>query len=178
MAARRVSLSRDEDFARLVTAHRPALLRYGLRRLESLSDAEDLVAEVFVVVWRRLGDVPPRDEELFWLYANAGNVVRNMQRSERRSLRLEAKLALERREEGDVDFSEENLGALLAILAQLAPEEQEILRLVYWERLTYRQVGLVLGCSEKAAGIRVSRLRRRLRQSVRAPQPAQEEQGA
>ena len=49
------TLSRDENFARLVTAHRPTLLRYGLRRLEDLSSAEDLVADTFVVVWRRLG---------------------------------------------------------------------------------------------------------------------------
>lgn len=163
MATRRDPLSRDENFARLVTAYRPTLLRYGLRRLDDLASADDLVADTFVVVWRRLDELPPSDQELFWLYAVAGNIVNNMLRGRQRSLRLEARLALERKVEGEVDFTEDNLGILLAVLAHLTPEEQEILRLVYWERLTYRELGLVLDCTEKAAGIRVSRLRHQLR---------------
>jgi RNA polymerase sigma-70 factor (ECF subfamily) len=169
MLVRRSTLSRDEEFARLVTAYRPTLLRYGLRRLDDLASAEDLVADTFVVVWRRLDEVPLGDEEIFWLYAVAGNLVKNALRGRQRSLRLEARLALERRADGDVDFNEENLGLLLDLLTQLTSEEQEILRLVYWEKVTYRQLGLVLGCSEKAAGIRVSRLRHGLRDRLRIP---------
>ena len=159
MAIRRSALSRDENFARVATAHRPTLLRYGLRRLDDLSSAEDLVADVFVVAWRRLDELPARDEELFWLYAIAGNLVSNVLRGRQRSMRLEARLALERRVDSEVDFTQENLGILLAVLTHFAPHEQEMLRLVYWEGLTYRQLGHVIGCSEKAAGIRVSRLR-------------------
>ena len=166
MAPRQDSLSRDENFARVVTAYRTTLLRYGLRRLDDLASAEDLVADTFVVVWRRLDELPPRDQELFWLYAVAGNIVRNMLRGRQRSLRLEARLALERAADAPRDFSEENIGLLLAVLAGFSPEEQEMLRLVYWERLTFRQLGLVLGCSENAAGIRVSRLRQRIREEL------------
>src|ERR1039458_8802269 len=87
---------RDQDFARVVAAHRNAILRYGLRRLDDRSAAEDLVAETFIVVWRRFDELPSRDEELFWLYGIAGRVLSNLRRSRQRSLRLEMRLAAER----------------------------------------------------------------------------------
>ena len=45
----------DQDFARVVAAHRNAILRYGIRRLDDRSAAEDLVAETVTVqvpIWR------------------------------------------------------------------------------------------------------------------------------
>jgi RNA polymerase sigma-70 factor (ECF subfamily) len=47
-------------------------------------------------------------------------------------------------------------------IARLSADDQEALRLVYWERLSCREIGRVLGCSEKAVGIRLSRARQRL----------------
>ncbi len=48
-------------------------------------------------------------------------------------------------------------------LGSLSSDERELIQLAYWERLSYREIGVVLGCSEKAAGIRLSRARRTLR---------------
>jgi RNA polymerase sigma-70 factor (ECF subfamily) len=155
---------RDEEFARVVAAHRHAILRYGLRRLDDQAASEDLVAETFVVVWRRFDDLPPRDEELFWLYGIAGRVLANMLRGRQRSMRLETRLAFER--EGDravPRYSEEDIEALMEALGALSLDDRELIQLAYWEKLSYREMGIALGCSEKAAGIRLSRARKRLR---------------
>jgi RNA polymerase sigma-70 factor (ECF subfamily) len=156
---------KDAQFARVVATHRHALLRYALRRLDDRSDAEDLVAETFVVAWRRFDDIPPRDQELFWLYGVAGRVLVNVLRGHQRSMRLEMRLALERERELDTQrYNEEQLEQLMWALSQVKPDERELLQLTYWERLSYREVGAVLGCTEKAAGIRISRARQHLRQ--------------
>jgi len=63
--------TKDSEFARLVTAHRHAIFRYGLRRLADNSATEDLVAETFIVAWRKWEQLPKREEELFWLYGIA-----------------------------------------------------------------------------------------------------------
>lgn len=158
---------RDSAFARVVATHRHALLRYGLRRLDDHSEAEDLVAETFVVAWRRFDELPNRDQELFWLYGIAGRVLANVLRGRRRSMRLETRLAFEREHERDTQrYSEEDINQLMEALSKLRPEERELLQLTYWERLSYREVGLVLGSSEKAAGIRISRARQRLREQL------------
>jgi RNA polymerase sigma-70 factor (ECF subfamily) len=155
---------RDEEFARVVATHRHALLRYGLRRLDDHAAAEDLVAETFVVVWRRFNDLPPRDEELFWLYGIAGRVLANLLRGRQRSTRLEARLAFEREMDHITPrYSEEDVEALMEALGELNPDERELIQLTYWEKLSYREMGMVIGCSEKAAGIRLSRARTHLR---------------
>jgi hypothetical protein len=48
-------------FEQLYSAHHRAILAYCARRC-SLWDAWDAAAEVFVVAWRRVVDVPPAEE--------------------------------------------------------------------------------------------------------------------
>lgn len=158
---------RDQDFARVVAAHRNAILRYGIRRLDDRSAAEDLVAETFIVVWRRFDELPRRDEELFWLYGIAGRVLANLRRTQQRSMRLESRLAFERELGQELPrYSLEDVEALMDALGSLSPDEREIIQLAYWEKLSYREMGVALGCSEKAAGIRLSRARRELRERL------------
>src|SRR5687768_10920779 len=74
-------------FEILFRAHYPALRRYAYHRAVTGSDADDFVAETFLVAWRRL-DVVPDDDALPWLLAVAANVRRNQARSRRRYLNL------------------------------------------------------------------------------------------
>jgi hypothetical protein len=47
--------------------HAPEILGYALRRSGDPDDAADVVAEAFLIAWRRLGEVPPGDETRLWL---------------------------------------------------------------------------------------------------------------
>lgn len=94
-------------------------------------------------------------------------MLSNLQRGRQRSMRLEARLAFER--EGDLAtprYTEEDVETLLTALSELSPEERELIQLAYWEKLSYREMGIVLGCSEKASGIRLSRARQHLRERL------------
>jgi RNA polymerase sigma factor (sigma-70 family) len=163
---------RDAQLARVIATHRNALMRYAMRRLDDTSAAEDLVAETFVVAWKHFEDRPPRDEELFWLYGIAHRCLSNMLRARRRTLRLESRLAFEREVVADVPrYDDEDVKVLVEALGQLRNDERELLQLTYWERLSYREIGIVLGCSEKAAGVRISRAREHLRNLLNSSQP-------
>lgn len=130
---------RDAQFARVVATHRTALVRYGLRRLDDYSAAEDLAAETFVVVWRRFDELPPRDQEIFWFYAIAANVLKNLRRSRQRSMRLESRLALEREfDSAQPRFSRRDVEELMEAMGALSLEDREIIQLAYWERLVSR----------------------------------------
>ncbi len=85
------SPSSDADFRRIFDDCHEAVHTYCLRRL-AIEDANEATAEVFLVVWRRLDQVPPGDEVLTWLYGVAHNVVRNYQRGARRYLRVVARV--------------------------------------------------------------------------------------
>jgi RNA polymerase sigma-70 factor (ECF subfamily) len=166
-----VSPAQEAQFQRLFTSHHKAIQNYCLRRLP-FSEANDAAAEVFLVAWRRIDEVPPGDEELPWLYGIGRNVVRNMARSARRHLRLVAKAgSLEERAvpaaETVVVRNAEHQRALDA-LARLRPEEQELVRLRTWEELPNRQIAGILGITERAVESRLTRIRRKLESMLTA----------
>ena len=75
---------------RLYREHADAVYRYALRR--DPGGAEDLVAEVFLVAWRRLDDVPA-EAELPWLLGVARRAHANQRRSTGRQRALRDRLA-------------------------------------------------------------------------------------
>lgn len=154
--------------------HFEPVARYCLRRLPE-HQAQDAVSEVFLTAWRRLGDMPSGDESLPWLYGVAKNVVRNIDRSSRRSLRLTAKVKAqpnypEPSPEVQLVRNEKD-EALVAALQTLNPPDQEVLRLRAYEGLSMKQIAVAVGCSEEAAKKRVSRALGRLRKAAAIDKP-------
>ena len=166
------SQSQEALFRHLFESHHQAIQRYCFRRLPA-SDANDAVAEVFLVAWRRIEDAPAGDEGLPWLYGIGRNVVANARRSARRSGRLRARLAgvatvHDLDPESQVVRNAAELEAL-AGLAQLRPEDQEIIRLRTWEELPNEQIASILGLTVRAVESRLTRARRKLGRILDAP---------
>ena len=148
----------------LFEAHHRALLAYAARRSPTLADAEDIVAEVFLVAWRRLEDVPPGDEALPWLYAVARKTVGNQRRGFLRRGRLQDKL--EQTAERPASAPPTATEPALEALARLSAGDQELLRLVAWEELSHAEIATILGISVNAVAIRLHRARGRFEQAM------------
>ena len=149
-------------FSQLYRDHEREILRYALRRSADPEDAADVVAETFLVAWRRLGDVPLGEEARLWLYATARRVLANHKRGAGRRTRLAERLREELRRQLPTQPSPEPRG-VLAALAGMKDSDRELLMLVGWEGLTPSQAGRVLGISAISARTRLHRARRRLR---------------
>jgi RNA polymerase sigma factor (sigma-70 family) len=141
--------------------YRP-VLAYALRRT-SHADADDVVAETFVVAWRRLDDVPSGEGELPWLLAVARRTLANQRRSRQRADRLALRLA---DEPSASTAAEGDRVAAVEALARLRPLDREVLLLAAWDGLTHRQIAAMFGCSENAVSIRLHRTRRRLAEEL------------
>ena len=154
-----------QDFDRLVNQNERALFRYVARRLDDRTACEDVVNESFLIAWRRWDKLPELDRELPWLYAIAFRVLSNQRRSRDRRKRLLDRLVLERlpHEESDESL---DLASLAHGLQRLNDDERTLLEFVYWERLSYRDIALVLDISENAAGIRITRVKKKLKTLV------------
>jgi RNA polymerase sigma factor (sigma-70 family) len=155
---------RHERFRRLYEEHGDAVLRYARRRT-SPETAEDVLAETFVVAWRRLDRVPA--EPRGWLLAVARRVLANQRRGDSRREALVAKLARAPVRYAPPDPATTD-PALTAALATLAESDHEILALVHWDGLTPREAATVLGCTPLAARTRLHRARRRLAGALQA----------
>ena len=81
---------REQRLRELYLAHAQQVLAYALRRGASRADAEDLVIETFLTLWRRLDDLS--DPGLPWLLAVARRVLANQRRSASRRVALERKI--------------------------------------------------------------------------------------
>jgi RNA polymerase sigma-70 factor (ECF subfamily) len=151
-------------FSQLYRTQARAILAYALRREADRENAADVVAETFLVAWRRLGEVPPGEEARLWLYAVAHLVLANQHRAERRRTSLGQRLVESLRTELATHAAPagEAPGILRAI-GKLRPEDRELLLLVSWEELSPSEAAKVLGISALAARSRLHRARRRLR---------------
>jgi RNA polymerase sigma factor (sigma-70 family) len=149
-------------FDQVYAVHHAAILGYALRRTSNADDAADVIAETFLIAWRRIDDIPAGESARPWLYGVARRVLANQRRGEQRRSalgdRLRSELAAER-------FRREpppGLDEVAAAHRSLGDTDREILTLAAWEGLDARQIAVVLGCSSNAARIRLHRARRRL----------------
>lgn len=166
--------SNETRFRRAFDEYFDAVSRYCHRRLPT-ADANDATAEVFTVAWRRIDAMPLGDETLPWLYGVARNQVRSSRRSVRRVTALRTKLNGQARhsEPGPEVIVVRNAehAELLAAVAKLRPDDQEVLRLRANEHLTLPEIAVVLGCSHEAAKKRSARAMKRLRRAAGLPEP-------
>lgn len=155
-------LQQRAAFEAMFEMHERRLLGYALRRVSVEADAEDVVAETFAIVWRRMTSAPPASDALPWLFGIARRVIANQRRGVARRLRLMVRMR-DRVASGPPSISD---SPAIEALARLRSEDQELLRLVAWEGLSHAEAGVVLGISANAVAIRIHRARRRLSDEV------------
>lgn len=159
LAGRIVSIREADDdalrFESVYRDHYGSIHAYARRRLPERAD--DVVAETFLVAWRRLEHLPR--EPLPWLYGIARRVLADLRRGARRQDALAERIAREPANE----LAEIPDRELAAALAGLPERDRELLLLVYWEDLDAAQAARVVCCSRAAAATRLWRARARLR---------------
>lgn len=156
--------AQHSSFEDLYRRHYSDVMAYVLRRADP-SDAEDLVAEVFVTAWRRLLDLP--EDALPWLYGAARRVLANHRRAGRRRRTLTSDLnqqpwLLGLSTSADPADRIVDRAVLLAAFARLSPKDREVLSLVAWERLPASRAAMVMNCTSATFTVRLHRARRRL----------------
>ena len=145
--------------------HVRAVTAYCGRRLPA-DQVADGVAETFLVVWRRIDDVPDGDAERLWLYRVAHRVVGQAWRSARRHRRLGVRVA-SLRPVGGIGTEEavvegDDVDRVLAAMDRLKPADVEVLRLSVWERLDSTEIAHVLEITPNAVHQRLHRARQHL----------------
>jgi RNA polymerase sigma factor (sigma-70 family) len=161
-----------EAFASAYQALYVPVCGYVMRRVREPEDAADVIAETFLVLWRRFEEAPSGDELRPWVYGVARRAMANQRRTKLRqaavATRLSADLAEARNHLEPVYDVEADSGLRVALDA-LSSSDREILRLVAWEGLSPKELAIALGTSQPAARVRLHRARRRLADALRQP---------
>jgi RNA polymerase sigma-70 factor, ECF subfamily len=162
--------ARETRFNQLYEEHFDAVRAYAWRRDPDTSD--DVVAETFLVAWRRLDEVP--SDAAPWLFGVARNVRLNLLRGDRRREALADRLRTAASAQAEPT---DERGALAGALASLSERDREVILLTAWEGLDHGEIAAVLGCSRTAARVRLHRARRRLAAALAHPPAASEPLG-
>jgi RNA polymerase sigma-70 factor (ECF subfamily) len=147
-------------FESVFRAHVGAVHAYALRRSDAAT-ADEVVADTFLVCWRRFDRVP--EDALPWLYAVARRCLANRLRAGRREqVRTVPPPSAPGDQTADTYEQRARAREVLAALAALPPKEREALQLCAWEGLAPADAARVVGCTATAFRVRLHRARRRL----------------
>jgi RNA polymerase sigma factor (sigma-70 family) len=142
-------------FVSIYQANYSDVLRYVQRRVPA-AHVDDIVAETFLVAWRRNTELPA--EPRAWLFRTAANILRSTARREARQVELAVRSFLPPAVPADKDAAMD----VAAAWRCLSPNDREVIALHGWENLTDAEAAEVLGCSRSAYAMRLTRAKRRL----------------
>lgn len=161
-------LSRGPDradvFRSLYESTYADVLKFVQRRTDAAL-AEDVVAEAFLVVWKRFAEAPGNENDArAWLFGIARNLMLNARRGEQRRQALGVRVAETAptawSSHADLVSSRVDLSRAWTLLSEV---HQEALGLAVFENLAAPQAAAVLGISPVAFRLRLTRARRALR---------------
>lgn len=156
---------REESFAEFYRQHYRLILTVAQQRLNGLTHAEDVTAEVFRIAWQHHEDGKPLS--LKWAYS----VLRNLMGNEYRRVRRE-------------DAFVESMGPLLttsgiepeiddalvirAAIRDLPVADRELISMAYWEDLTNGEIASIIGVRSGTVRVRLHRARKKLETILRS----------
>lgn len=170
-----------EAFDRLLGEARPAIRSRAVGRLQDEALAEEVATQTFVRAWKhRASYDAARANAATWLYRIADRLVTDQGRARQRqrdreltgfdSLAVggdgEGVVRVEPEDDVEVPAAEGDHGRAAMLLAQgmneLSEADQTILRLFYYEELSYGEIAERMEIGAKAVGPRLTRARQRL----------------
>lgn len=155
-----------EAFEQLFRDTRTDLFAYLVRRSSSAEDAADVLAETYLIAWRKLDAIPKGDRARMWLFGVARNLLLKGADRRRSGHALVDRLAGELRSATHSQADDEPSNALRAALAALPERDREILTLTAWEGLSPRQIAVVMGTPANVVRVRLHRARARLKREL------------
>jgi RNA polymerase sigma factor (sigma-70 family) len=156
------------DFEQLFRDTRTDLLAYIMRRSPSAEDAADMLAETYLIAWRKFDAIPTGERARLWLFGVARNLLLKGASRRRSHHALVECLAgeLRRAHPPHAPIEDERSAALRAALAALPERDREILMLTAWEGLTPKQIAAVMGTPVNLVRVRLHRARTRLKRDI------------
>lgn len=149
--------AKETEFGALFAEHYGAILRYAQRRINDSEIARELAGECFAIAWQKFDPACPI--ELPWLYQTTRFLLSNEFRRYARETEALSLAAMSL----DVRVRSDDVIDMRIALARLSASERELVRLSYWEGLSANEISRVLGITEGAVRVRLTRARSRLR---------------
>lgn len=142
--------TRDQGFLQLMDTYKQPIYWHIRRLVVSHEDAEDILQETFIQVYRFAGSFKGESKIYTWLYRIASNECIRHFRKNKKSLMNSGSIA-EKMSDELSETDSENSDAILIKFQQAIlqlPEKQRIVfNLRYYDELSYDEIGQILNSS-------------------------------
>lgn len=167
---------------RLVARWQRPLFGFAYRYVQNATDANDLVADVFVRLFQQRERLRPDTNLSAWLFTTLTNLCHNLHRWKRRhpTVPLDApaggdpdgapspamELSADQPAPDATLATDEALAAVRDAISRLPHDLKVTVLLHHYEHLSYREIADITACSERGVETRLYRARQQLRQSL------------
>ncbi len=174
---RRVKQGDKDAFGELVERHKQRIYFVAYRMTNSHSDADDLSQEVFVRAYESISNF--REESSFstWLYRIAVNITINhlKKAGKMQTFTLDENIAFKQTDLASLVSNPEKIAEerelheeITKAIESLSLEQKTVVVLTILEGLPHKEIGGILGCSEKTVSWRLFEARKKLKQKLAA----------
>lgn len=139
------------------------VFRYALTLLRNRHLAEEVLQETMIAVWKGAAGFERRSQVSTWLFGIARHQAHRAHRSEAKGARVPA----EREEEPDPSVAVEREARVQRAVAELPPEQREVVFLAFYEGLPYDQIARVQGVPEGTVKSRMFHAKKRLAEELK-----------
>lgn len=161
-----ISVPKNEnefDIKNLMNTYGDALLRLCFLYLHDFHLAEDAVQETFIKVYKNMGKFRGESDIKTWLTSIAVNECKSLLRKSKYknwffNMELDETIKYY-----DKVFDD----TVIRAICDLKPKYKEVILLFYYQELKAKEIALVLGISESAVTVRLTRARTELRKSLK-----------
>jgi RNA polymerase sigma-70 factor (ECF subfamily) len=165
-----IDLASEEGFLQLFLAHERRIFAFLLALVPSWSDAEDLLQETSVVMWRKMGEFTPGTDFTAWALSIARYEVLKYRKSQNRSRVVFSDQTLEALADQMATLvrgTDARRDALEDCLKKLIPRDRELIHLRYQPGATTQGVADHFGRSIQAVYKSLNRLHGQLLHCIR-----------
>ncbi len=175
VVVRRVLAGAVSDFEILITRYKDKIYTLVLGMVRDTGHAEDLVQEVFIKAYSKLGNFEQKSRFYTWLYRIAVNrsldFIKSRDRGKTQALEELPQLDPEADRAGTNPLAplleREFIEKMEEALSALPPKFREILVLREVQGLSYEEIANVLACSKGTVESRLFRARARLKEKLK-----------
>ena len=164
----------ERAFADLFARFGPRTMRH-LEGLVGLDAAQDVQQEVWLTVYRRIRELTNPGAFRTWLFRVTRHRAIDCLRKEQRESELLETAAREARITAEEPHEVASSGAedpgFKAAMARLSPAQRDVIQLRFWEKMSYLEIALILGCPLGTVRSRIHQAKRMLRQALVEARP-------
>ncbi len=153
----RVARADEQALEALYTSFYPRLGRFLLRLTRDRGLVEEVINDVFLVVWQSAGSFRGASSPSTWIMGIAYKKMLKALRRERPVPLVDS-----------VTSAVESQGELQSAIASLPPAQKAVVVLTYEFGYSYREIGAILKCRENTVKTRMFHARKRLRAMLEA----------